>query len=204
MVRSIYNLESLPLSPINGSQWPAIIPAAGHGARLGAQVPKIIFPIVGRPILMWLLDVVEGVCSRVVLVVSPAGLPEIEPIARKRLGDRLEIVVQQQATGMADAVSLASASVPTAFSLGFWVKPVPISIARKRLGDRLEIVVQQQATGMADAVSLASASIHTPFSLVVWGDQVTLRGETLLACAALHQNRANATLTRSAERAQGR
>src|ERR1039458_7470624 len=195
MVRSIYNLESLPLSPIDRSQWTAIIPAAGHGARLGAQVPKIIFPIVGRPILMWLLDVVEGVCSRVVLVVSPAGLPEIEPIARKRLGDRLEIVVQQQATGMADAVSLASASVPTAFSLGFWVKPVPISIARKRLGDRLEIVVQQQATGMADAVSLASASIHTPFSLVVWGDQVTLRGETLLACAALHQNRANATLT---------
>src|ERR1039458_125531 len=156
MVRSIYNLESLPLSPINGSQWPAIIPAAGHGSRLGAQVPKIIFPIVGRPILMWLLDVVEGVCSRVVLVVSPAGLPEIEPIARKRLGDRLEIVVQQQ------------------------------------------------ATGMADAVSLASASIHTPFSLVVWGDQVTLRGETLLACAALPQNRANATITRSAERAQGR
>jgi CTP:molybdopterin cytidylyltransferase MocA len=147
MVRSIYNLESLPLSPIDRSQWTAIIPAAGHGSRLGAQVPKIIFPIVGRPILMWLLDVVEGVCSRVVLVVSPAGLPEIEPIARKRLGDRLEIVVQQQ------------------------------------------------ATGMADAVSLASASIHTPFSLVVWGDQVTLRGETLLACAALHQNRANATLT---------
>jgi dolichol-phosphate mannosyltransferase len=147
MVRPIYTLDSLPLGPIDRSRWTAIIPAAGHGSRLGAQVPKLIYPVAGRPILMWLLDAVEDVCSRFVLVVSPAGRPSIEPIARQRLGDRLEMVVQHH------------------------------------------------PTGMADAVRLASSSIQTPFSLVVWGDQVTLRGETLRACAALHQSRPNATLT---------
>jgi dolichol-phosphate mannosyltransferase len=147
MVSPIYTLESLPLGPVDRSRWTAVIPAAGSGSRLGAQVPKIIYPVAGRPILMWLLDAIEDFCSRVVLIVSPAGRPLIEPIARQRLGDRLDMVVQHH------------------------------------------------VTGMADAVSLASCSMHTPFSLVVWGDQVTLRGDTLRACAALHQSRPNATLT---------
>lgn len=147
MARPIYLLAELPQGPIDPNQWTAIIPAAGQGSRLDVNMPKILYPIAGKPILMWLLDALEGVCGSYVLVVSPAGRPSIDPIARQRLGDKLQIVVQDS------------------------------------------------PTGMADAVRLASSATWTPFALVVWGDQVTLRKETVRACAALHQIRPNATLT---------
>lgn len=49
-----------------------IIPAAGSGERLGASGPKAFALCGGRSLLDWSLDVLAGVCDRVVVAV-PAG-----------------------------------------------------------------------------------------------------------------------------------
>ena len=49
-----------------------IVPAAGAGERLGADVPKAFAVLGGRPMVEWSLDVLREVCDRVVVAV-PAG-----------------------------------------------------------------------------------------------------------------------------------
>jgi bifunctional UDP-N-acetylglucosamine pyrophosphorylase / glucosamine-1-phosphate N-acetyltransferase len=147
MSAPIYEVADLPSGPFTSSRWTAIVPAAGRGSRLGSSQPKILYPILGRPILDWLLDAVVPVCGTVVLVLSPDGRPIVAPVLRQRLG----------AAG--------------------------------------RIVIQERPTGMADAVRLAAEAVRTEYVLVVWGDQVTLRVETIMACAALHEARPNAALT---------
>ena len=48
-----------------------IVPAAGAGERLGADVPKAFAVLGGRPMLEWSLDVLREVCDRVVVAVPP-------------------------------------------------------------------------------------------------------------------------------------
>ena len=48
-----------------------IVPAAGRGERLGEGVPKALVVCAGRPLLEWSLEVLEGVCDRVVVAVPP-------------------------------------------------------------------------------------------------------------------------------------
>jgi 2-C-methyl-D-erythritol 4-phosphate cytidylyltransferase len=53
-----------------------IVPAAGAGERLGANVPKAFAVLGGRPMLEWSLDILREVCDRVVVAV-PAD--RVEP-----------------------------------------------------------------------------------------------------------------------------
>ncbi|HYH60084.1 MAG TPA: 2-C-methyl-D-erythritol 4-phosphate cytidylyltransferase [Thermoleophilaceae bacterium] len=58
-----------------------IVPAAGAGERLGADVPKAFAVLGGRPMLEWSLDVLREVCDRVVVAVPPdrAAPPDFVP-----------------------------------------------------------------------------------------------------------------------------
>jgi len=51
-----------------------IVPAAGAGERLGADVPKAFAVLGGRPMVEWSLDVLREVCDRVVVAVPPDRL----------------------------------------------------------------------------------------------------------------------------------
>jgi bifunctional UDP-N-acetylglucosamine pyrophosphorylase / glucosamine-1-phosphate N-acetyltransferase len=115
----VHPIADLPLGPVDPSRWTAIIPAAGRGSRLGSDEPKILYPILGRPILFWLLDALAPVCGSTVLVLSPAGRPAVEPVAQS-LGTPLDIVIQEHPTGMADAVQCARAATQTDFALVVW------------------------------------------------------------------------------------
>ncbi len=48
-----------------------IVPAAGAGERLGADVPKAFAVLGGRPMVEWSLEVLRRVCDRVVVAVPP-------------------------------------------------------------------------------------------------------------------------------------
>jgi 2-C-methyl-D-erythritol 4-phosphate cytidylyltransferase len=48
-----------------------IVPAAGAGERLGADVPKAFAVLGGRPMVEWSLDVLREVCDRVVVAAPP-------------------------------------------------------------------------------------------------------------------------------------
>jgi 2-C-methyl-D-erythritol 4-phosphate cytidylyltransferase len=49
-----------------------IVPAGGFGERLGAVRPKAFVALAGRPLLEWSLEVLSGLCDRVVVAVPPA------------------------------------------------------------------------------------------------------------------------------------
>ena len=112
---------------VDPTAWTAIIPAAGRGSRLGYAQPKILFPILGRPILDWLLDALRPTCRRYVFVLSPDGHASVEPIVKKRLGGAAVVVIQERAIGMGDAVMCAEAFVHTPNALVVWGDQITLS-----------------------------------------------------------------------------
>jgi bifunctional UDP-N-acetylglucosamine pyrophosphorylase/glucosamine-1-phosphate N-acetyltransferase len=98
---------------IHPERWTAIVPAAGRGSRLGSDRPKILYPVAGRSLIEWLLDFLEPNCSRIVFVLSPAGVAEVRPELERLVPDRYEIVIQEVPRGMGDAVELALPAVAT-------------------------------------------------------------------------------------------
>jgi bifunctional UDP-N-acetylglucosamine pyrophosphorylase/glucosamine-1-phosphate N-acetyltransferase len=100
--------------------WTVVIAAAGKGTRLGFDKPKILFPVAGRTILDWLLDRFTPVIEHVVLVLSPSGESVVAEAARPRLGQRLRVAIQEEPTGMGDAVGIGLAQVTTPHVAVVW------------------------------------------------------------------------------------
>lgn len=107
------NWREFAAPAVDASQWTAIIPAAGRGSRLGSDRPKILYPVGGRLLIEWLLDFLEPNCSRLIFVLSPAGVAEVRPELERLIPGRFEIVVQKVPLGMGDAVELALPAVRT-------------------------------------------------------------------------------------------
>src|SRR5688572_17240033 len=80
-----------------------LIAAAGAGSRASLPYPKTLHPVEGKPILVRLLELLRPIDPRPTIVVSRAGR---EPIARclAAHGFQADLVEQEQATGMGDAV----------------------------------------------------------------------------------------------------
>lgn len=78
-----------------------VVLAAGHGTRMKSDLPKILHPLGGRPVLHYVLDLAEQFHpEKTVLVVSPA-LGEIQTPFNH------QTVVQHPAQGTGDAVKFA-------------------------------------------------------------------------------------------------
>jgi bifunctional UDP-N-acetylglucosamine pyrophosphorylase/glucosamine-1-phosphate N-acetyltransferase len=87
-----------------------VILAAGRGTRMRSATPKLAHELCGRPLLTWPLeaarDATEG---RIVVVVGPDdGLAGTIDAWRDRAGGRLELAIQPEALGTADAVAAAA------------------------------------------------------------------------------------------------
>jgi bifunctional N-acetylglucosamine-1-phosphate-uridyltransferase/glucosamine-1-phosphate-acetyltransferase GlmU-like protein len=96
--------------------WTAIVPAAGRGSRLGFDKPKILYPVAGRTILEWLVQLLAPFCARLIVVASPEGAPVIAECAPADC----EVVVQAEPLGMADAVASALPRLETRHALIVW------------------------------------------------------------------------------------
>ena len=67
-----------------------IIPAAGRGTRLASDVPKVLFPVLGRPMLDYLLDRYAPHVGCFVVVVHPSFRAEVERYcAGRSMGRRI-------------------------------------------------------------------------------------------------------------------
>ena len=83
-----------------------VILAAGRGTRMRSAVPKLSHDLCGRPLLAWPIAAArEAGANRIVVVVGDEGAPA------GTLDDGIEVAVQEQPRGTADAVAAAAAHI---------------------------------------------------------------------------------------------
>lgn len=99
-----------------------VIPAAGAGSRLGAETPKVLVPVAGRPMLDHLLVIYRSWISSAVVVAHPSFAQTLREYLAGR-ADTPEVVVAEQhaRTGMLDAVLLAASTVAARRPDEVWV-----------------------------------------------------------------------------------
>src|SRR4051794_35165867 len=82
----------------------AIILAAGKGKRMGSDLPKVLVPVSGRPMIRYVIDAVHGAGIKRILVV--VGY-RADLVRRELTGEEgLEFVVQSEQLGTGHAVKV--------------------------------------------------------------------------------------------------
>jgi bifunctional UDP-N-acetylglucosamine pyrophosphorylase/glucosamine-1-phosphate N-acetyltransferase len=119
------DIAGLALPP--KKDWTAIIPAAGRGTRLGDARPKILYPLLGKPILEWLVQSLDPFVERFVFVLAPDARALVEPVLKSVLEGRYSIVIQSEPKGMADAVWQAKPRVRTENCIVLWGDQVTVA-----------------------------------------------------------------------------
>ena len=88
----------------------AIILAAGVGSRMGAAEPKVLHPLLGRPMALWVLESIRAVVSDPVILLLSPGTAALHALAPKGTA-RAE---QPVPLGTGDAVRCAVPAIPAA------------------------------------------------------------------------------------------
>jgi bifunctional UDP-N-acetylglucosamine pyrophosphorylase/glucosamine-1-phosphate N-acetyltransferase len=97
-----------------------IIPAAGLGSRLKSPVPKVLFPVNGRPMIDYLLDLYAPVVDCVILVLHPSFEQEVKRHCAK-YERHIEYAYQSSPTGMLDAILIPHELVRKHQPAGIWI-----------------------------------------------------------------------------------
>src|SRR3954451_15648522 len=82
----------------------AIILAAGKGKRMGSDLPKVLLPVCGRPMIRYVIDAVQAAGVKRTLIV----VGYMAALVRKELTDKkgLEFVVQGEQLGTGHAIMM--------------------------------------------------------------------------------------------------
>ena len=81
----------------------AVVLAAGQGTRMRSQVPKVLHPLLGKPMLCYAIDAVQGETDQKPVIVVGHGAEEI----RQTFQEAVEFVIQEPQLGTAQAVQQA-------------------------------------------------------------------------------------------------
>jgi bifunctional UDP-N-acetylglucosamine pyrophosphorylase/glucosamine-1-phosphate N-acetyltransferase len=86
-----------------------VIIAAGEGTRMRSATPKLLHPLCGRPLIEWTVEAAKQAgAGKVVVVDNPAKTLE------EALDDKVELAIQEQPRGTADAVRAAADHIDSA------------------------------------------------------------------------------------------
>lgn len=77
-----------------------LILAAGFGTRMKSKLPKVMHPLVGRPLVDWVVTTGEAISDVPPVVVVGYGKEQVQSL----LGDRAEYAVQEEMLGTGHAV----------------------------------------------------------------------------------------------------
>ncbi len=96
--------------PRSTSNATAIVLAAGKGTRMKSELPKVLFPVLGRPMIHWVLDALEQVGVRRTIVVVGYRAEDVQAELKKRVTPEgclpIEFAVQDQQLGTGHAVQM--------------------------------------------------------------------------------------------------
>lgn len=97
-----------------------IIPAAGLGSRLKSPIPKVLFPVNGRPMIEYLLGLYAPMVESFILVLNPSFVEGVKNhCARYDLDIQYE--VQKTPSGMLDAILAPRARIQLRRPQGIWI-----------------------------------------------------------------------------------
>ncbi|MBE3588447.1 MAG: bifunctional UDP-N-acetylglucosamine diphosphorylase/glucosamine-1-phosphate N-acetyltransferase GlmU [Thermoanaerobacteraceae bacterium] len=82
----------------------AVILAAGKGTRMKSGLPKVMHRVCGRPMIQYVLEAVQGAGATKIVVVAGFG----GELVARTVGDRAEVVYQQEQLGTAHALLQAA------------------------------------------------------------------------------------------------
>ena len=82
----------------------AVILAAGQGTRMRSRLPKVLHPLAGRPLILRVLQLVQGAGADGVVIVLGHEADQV----RKCLPESVDVVVQEQQLGTGHAVQVAA------------------------------------------------------------------------------------------------
>jgi bifunctional UDP-N-acetylglucosamine pyrophosphorylase / glucosamine-1-phosphate N-acetyltransferase len=85
----------------------AVILAAGQGKRMRSAIPKVLHPLGGRPLILYVVDAVRAATGAPPVVVIAAGDTQVSD----RLGEAANCVEQSTALGTGDALRSVPASL---------------------------------------------------------------------------------------------
>ncbi len=83
----------------------SVILAAGQGTRMRSQLPKMLHPLLGKPMLQYALDVVRSSTQDLPVVVLGHGADQV----RRSFANQAEFVIQEPQLGTGHAVQQAEA-----------------------------------------------------------------------------------------------
>ena len=101
-----------------------VVPAAGLGTRLGADRPKLLVPVAGRPMIDRVLTLFASAIDRAVIVAHPSFAARVRAhlaAASRATAFPVDVVVQPHPTGMLDAILLAEPQVRAAAPDEVWI-----------------------------------------------------------------------------------
>ncbi|MGB9589073.1 MAG: NTP transferase domain-containing protein [Armatimonadota bacterium] len=138
---------------MSGDSFQAIVLAAGKGSRMGSSIPKVLLPVCGRPILRYVLDILEDAgIHRPVVVVSP----ETGKAIRDELGGKYTYAVQNGQLGSGHAVNCARSAADGYENILVMCGDSPLFRART-VSLLMDTHVEQKAT-----ITLVSAVVTDP------------------------------------------
>ena len=85
----------------NSKKVKIVILAAGHGKRMGSDLPKVLIPLSRKPLISYVLDSVKesGVCDKPLIVIG-----QQRELIKQTLGNSYEYAIQEEQLGTGHAV----------------------------------------------------------------------------------------------------
>ena len=142
---------------MNSFQITAVIPAAGRGSRLGIEIPKaLIRPDGVRTLIEIMFEKVRPVVDRFVVVVNPT-MPNHDSWPKSL---SLEIAIQEEPTGMGDAVFCATNQIKeSSIILVIWADQLGISLETIQNGIRSH----QMNKGLRPRITIPLIRVMNPY-----------------------------------------
>jgi len=100
-----------PMSTTAVSTVAAVILAAGKGTRMKSARPKVLHPVLGKPLVSWSIEAVGGAAVGDVTCVVGHGKDEVVAVLQARHGAGVRTVVQTEQRGTGHAVMVALPSL---------------------------------------------------------------------------------------------
>lgn len=126
----------------------AVVLAAGEGKRMHSDLPKVLHPLCGRPMIEYILESAVALTNEVTVVVGH-GASQVKEV----LGDRWNYVMQEEQLGTGHAVMQAVEQLPEQGRLLVLCGDTPLlkaSELKKLLGKQKNLAAAVATTIMPD------------------------------------------------------